>query len=67
VLIRLRKLLFGRDPSRGNTIGSSLASANRVSQFGSLAPPPGPFDTPPDEPVILEEIPWELQEPDEAK
>lgn len=62
VLMRLRRVLLGWTGAKAPVIGSALSSANRVSQYGSLAPGPGPFDSPPDEPVVLDaDLPWELQ------
>ena len=62
MLIQLRRVLLGWT-GKADTISSSFSGANRVSQFGSLAPQPGPFDSPPDETIILaDDLPWELRD-----
>jgi hypothetical protein len=56
---RIRRLLRIRS---GGTLSSSLRNASQLDVYGVIKRP-GPFDTPPAEPVrILGPVPWELQE-----
>ena len=55
---RLRDV-FGNRPAQG-----------RKNGIAGFRPAPGPFDSPPEEPVVLEgELPWELRddEPDHTR
>ena len=60
LITRFRRLILG---SRTGTVTSSLAAAGRLGP-GDMVPDPGPFDSPPTEPVLLdpETLPWELRE-----
>ncbi len=64
LITRLRRLVL-RGPAR--SAGSVLGNVGALEWVGHL-PEPGPFDSPPEEPVVLDgPIPWELQEGDEAE
>lgn len=66
---RIRHLVYGgrRAPGGGELSGSApsaLSNAFSVGMFGRFDAP-GEFDSPPDEPVVLEgEVPWELADSD---
>jgi hypothetical protein len=56
---RLRALIGIRP---GSAVASSLRNAAQLDVYGAVRRP-GPFDTPPAEPVQLAEpVPWELQD-----
>jgi hypothetical protein len=62
---RLRRFV-GMAGGRGATAASSLRNAAQLDVYGAVRRP-GPFDLPPAEPVRLTgEVPWELQESDDA-
>jgi hypothetical protein len=60
LITRFRRFILG---NRTGTVTSSLAAAARLGP-GDLVPDAGPFDSPPEEPIVLdpETLPWELRE-----
>ena len=60
LITRFRRFVLG---NRTGTVTSSLAAAARLGP-GDMVAGPGPFDSPPAEPVVLdpEPLPWELRE-----
>lgn len=60
---RLRRLV-GVTGARGATAASSLRIAAQLEAYGA-ARRPGPFESPPTEPVdLVRPLPWELQDSD---
>ncbi len=57
-ITKLRHALIGR----GSSVGSAVNNAAGVGMLGH-APDPGPFDSPPPEPIDFDgPLPWELRE-----
>jgi hypothetical protein len=66
-LARVRRRFFGERTPYTDSLTRTLASGGRGGVgVGNLLPGPGPFDSPPREPVALDPdaLPWELRDED---
>jgi hypothetical protein len=62
---RVRRLFLGKKAVRRANVSSALSSTGML-HMGGLVAEAGPFDEPPNEPVVLApDLPWELQEDDD--
>jgi hypothetical protein len=60
---KVRRVVYG--PGKHSTGPSVLSNVGRLEYLGAMAEP-GPFDTPPVEPIVLDpDLPWELRETDD--
>lgn len=65
LLRRIRRAIVWEDDENARRAMSALRNSHPLG-YGVIGPEPGPFDTPPAEPVELdaETLPWELREGD---
>ena len=64
---RIRRAVYGSRSADSDRLGRALSATGNVG-VGLLGPPPGPFDSPPDEEVELDpkQLPWELRDTSES-